>query len=499
MLVDLTPAAHPPIDLRRLRLPDVAERVVNWASRGANGYVLATASVALGVLALPLGIGGRLDYLPLIPAVLVAALLTSRGPTILAISLAEISNIILVQRQETGDTIVDALSLAAMGLAIGEMSTARRSGKANSVALASELNRRNATLEAMLASTPVVTLDAHGVVLSMSRPASVLFDTTEHEAAGRSFKDFVASFHAGAASEPRKSDSPFRRYWLGRRTDGNLIPIGIRVAYVVADPESFRVVLTLTDLSDWHAAEARNQDLSEQLNQVWRLNSLGEMAAILAHELNQPLAAATIYLRSARTDLSRTPPVNDNACLSLILAEKQVLRAGEVIRHARDLLTVGSQELKPERMTSMLLEIGAILKLLGPAVDATIRIDIDGENDVVMADRIQFQQALINLARNAAEAVSGRDRREVHVVGRPVSATHYEIRVEDSGPGVPPEDISRIFTPLNTTKADGMGLGLSVTRTIVEAHQGTLTVATSPLGGAVFAFRLQRVHESQQP
>ena len=461
--------------------------------------MLATASVGLGVLALRLGIEGRFHYLPLIPAVLVPALLASRGPTIMAIGLAVMSNVILVQREELGDTIVYALSFAAIGLAIGEMAVARRSGKASSAALASELKRRDATLEAIFASTPVATLDAQGVVLNMSRPACALFLTTEHEAAGRLFKDFVASVHTGAVDTPGLGDSPLRLYWQGRRADGNLFPVGIRVAHVDADPNSSRVVLTLTDLSDWHAAEARNQELSEQLNQVWRLNSLGEMAAILAHELNQPLAAAAIYMQTAQSDLARTPPVIDNASRTLDLAKGQVLRAGEVIRHARDLLTLVSQELKPERMTSMLSEIGPMLKLIGPASDATIRIDIGDDNDLVMADRIQFQQAMINLVRNAVEAVSGRDRREVNVLGHSVSATHYEVRVEDSGPGVPAEEVARIFKPLATSKADGMGLGLSITRTIVEAHHGTLSVATSPLGGAVFAFRLQRAQESQQP
>lgn len=447
-------------------------------------------------MALRLEIGAKYHYLPLIAAVLIPALLTSRGPTILAISLAVISDIILVQRADLGDTVAYTLSLAAIGLAIGEMAIARRSGKASSAALASELRRRDATLKAMLVSTPAVTLNAEGGVLNMSQPACALFQTTEREAAGLSFRDFVPSFHAEAADTPG-GDPPSRRQWLGRRADGSLFPVGIRVAYVDADPNSSRVVLTLTDLSDWHAAEARSQQLSEQLNQVWRLNSLGEMAAILSHELNQPLAAAAIYLQTAQTDLDRTPPVTANACLSLNLAKGQVLRAGEVIRHARGLLTVGSQALKPERMTSMLLEIGPMLKLLGPAADAMIKIDIDGENDLVMADRIQFQQALINLVRNAAEAVSGSDRREVHVIGHSVSETHYEVRVEDSGPGVPAGEVERIFAPLTTTKTDGMGLGLSVTRTIVEAHQGTLTVGTSPLGGAVFAFRLQRAEGSQ--
>jgi len=497
-MADLT---HP--DLRRFglhwtRLATVVARVMSWASRGANGFILATASVAVGVVALRLDVVGRFHYLPLLPAVLMPALLTSRGPTVLAISLAVIASIVLVQREGLSDIVAYALSFAAVCLAIGEMVTARRAGTSRSAALTSELKQRDATIHAMLASAPVVTLDSQIVVLSMSRQACALFKTNEQEAIGRSFKDFVASFQVGMASAEKTGDSPRQPYWLARRANGDLFPVGIQVGYVDTDPKSSQVVLNLTDLSEWHAAETRNQDLGEQLNQVWRLNSLGEMAAILSHELNQPLSAAAIYMQAAQTDLERTPLVAANACRTLDLAKGQVLRAGEIIRHARHLLTVGSRELKPQRMTSMLLEIGPILKLLGPGADAVIKINIDGENDVVMADRIQFQQALINLARNAAEAVGGQDRREVHIVGHTVSATHYEIRIEDSGPGVPPEEFLQIFTPLITTKADGMGLGLSVTRSIVEAHNGTLTVGTSVLGGAVFAFSLQRVRELQQ-
>jgi two-component system sensor kinase FixL len=333
----------------------------------------------------------------------------------------------------------------------------------------------------------------------MSQPACELFRTTEGEAVGRSFQEFVEFFHVGLARTAKTSDPALEQYWLGRRADGDVFPLGIQLAYVDADPVSSQMVLNLTDLSLWHAAEIKNQELSEQLNQVWRMNSLGEMAAILSHELNQPLTAAASYLQATQTDLRRTPPVVDNACRTVDLAKGQILRAGEIIRRARYLLTVESRALQPERMSSMLEDLGPILQLLGPSSDAVMSIEVEGEDDHVMADRIQFQQAIVNLARNAAEAVRGRDRREVRIVGRPVSETHYEVRVEDSGPGVPPEEVSRMFAPLTTTKSDGMGLGLSVTRTIVETHGGTLSVVTSDLGGAAFAFSLRRPQEEEMP
>jgi two-component system sensor kinase FixL len=231
------------------------------------------------------------------------------------------------------------------------------------------------------------------------------------------------------------------------------------------------------------------------LNQVWRMNSLGEMAAILSHELNQPLTAAASYLQASQVDLGRAGIMADNASRTVELAKSQVLRAGAIIRRARELLTVETQPLEPERMSSMIDDLGPIIQLLGPASDAGIQISIDNIDDRVMADRIQFQQAIVNLVRNAVEAVADRERREVRLIGRPTSAEFYEIRVEDSGPGLAPDQVERMFEPLMTTKSDGMGLGLSVTRTIVENHGGSLTVGRSEMGGAAFTFSLQRVKE----
>ena len=120
---------------------------------------------------------------------------------------------------------------------------------------------------------------------------------------------------------------------------------------------------------------------------------------------------------------------------------------------------------------------------------------MDDAGDEVRAERIQFQQALVNLVRNAADAVSGRPDPRVVVHGRALSDEHYEVRVEDNGSGVAAGDLDSIFRPLTTTKASGMGLGLSVTRTIVESHGGVLKVDRSDLGGAAFSFALLRDRE----
>jgi two-component system sensor kinase FixL len=158
----------------------------------------------------------------------------------------------------------------------------------------------------------------------------------------------------------------------------------------------------------------------------------------------------------------------------------------------RELLSLEARRLDSERASSMVEDLGPILAMIGSSKGVAIRLDVAAEDDRVLAERIQFQQAMVNLARNAVEALSDHAAPEVVIVGRPVSDTQYRISVEDNGPGIADDQIERIFQPLTTTKTGGMGLGLSVTRTIVESHGGRLQVSRSALGGAAFSFTLNR-------
>ena len=256
----------------------------------------------------------------------------------------------------------------------------------------------------------------------------------------------------------------------------------------------------LHELSDQRQSEVardRVRDIQAQLNQVWRLNSMGQMAATLAHELNQPLTAATVYLHAGQADLARSGPLGDSAGRSLELAKAQLLRAGHIIRRMRDLISSGSRAFAEERVASMIDDLAPVFSLISRDTDVPIRIDIHDQDDAVLADRIQVQQAVTNLVRNGVDAVSDRRDGIISLVGRSLGPEGYEIIVEDNGPGIAETDLDRIFQPLTTTKAGGMGLGLSVTRSIVESHGSQLVVGRSPLGGAAFSFRLSRFTEAE--
>lgn len=470
------------------RLSGIAE----WSARGWNGYGLAIAAVGLALIArLGLEALGRFYYLPLIPAVMLPALLSSRGATVLAILLSILANVALVPRESATDAAINAMLFAAVGLAIGEIARARRTALARAEELNARLTARDATIEALLTAAAVVSLDVNRRIRTISQPACQMFRTTQAEATGRPFSAFVDYFDAVRPADDRQAPG-VDQYWLGRREDGEVFPLGVQMAWVSRGEDRPDAILTLTDLSLWHASERRNQSLRDQLNQVWRINSLGEMAAILAHELNQPLTAAAGYLQATQADLTRAGVYADSAGRTLDLAKRQVLRVGDIIRRARDLLAVDAKSLEPQPISSIVEDLDPVLQMLGDPTDTTIRIELADAEGEVIADRIQLQQALVNLVRNAVEAVAGLPRREVALRGRALSASRYQISVEDSGPGLQPHEVERIFQPMTTTKSDGMGLGLSVTRTIVQRHGGDLRVEASELGGAAFIFTLDR-------
>jgi two-component system sensor kinase FixL len=346
-------------------------------------------------------------------------------------------------------------------------------------------------LDTILESVPVVMLDRSGSIGFLTAPACTLLGASQAMAIGQPFTMFVENFDPAVASAGRPGDG-VEQVWIGRRGDGRKIPLSIQMGLMPEEADGDHATLCLTDLTQSHAADARARELHSQLNRVWRLNSLGEMAASLAHELNQPLSAATTYLHASQLDVRRAGLIGESADRTIELAKAQLLRAGEIIRRMRELLAHETRSLGVERVASMVADMGGVFAMIERAGGVSIEIRVDDLDDRVRAERIQFQQALVNLVRNAVEALAGQPDQRVLISGYPVSDDAYEVRVEDSGMGIPADEMDTIFRPMMTTKSSGMGLGLSVTRTIVESHGGVLKVETSDLGGAAFSFQLIR-------
>lgn len=280
--------------------------------------------------------------------------------------------------------------------------------------------------------------------------------------------------------------------------------VSAKSAWRGPDGELLGVIGVSRDVTERRRAELHMREMELQLQRVARRSTIGAMASGLAHELNQPLAATAMWLRGAGRLLA--PPASEGgadpleerasrAREALDRAAAQAVRAGEIVRRVRDFLGRGETERRPEPVGTAVREAAA-LALAGEDVAVEYAIDEAALGEAVM-DRVQIQQVVVNLVRNAAEAVCGRARREVRISAALARAPdggggpEVEIAVADTGPGLPAGMAARLFESFVSTKEDGMGVGLSICRTIVEAHGGRVWAAPDPVGGGmVFRFTL---------
>ncbi|MFM8375478.1 MAG: sensor histidine kinase, partial [Phenylobacterium sp.] len=228
-----------------------------------------------------------------------------------------------------------------------------------------------------------------------------------------------------------------------------------------------------------------------ELIHVSRLTSMGEMASALAHELNQPLSAIASYMKGSVRLLDSGSPDLERVRAALTAAGEQALRAGEIIRRLRAFVGKGEAAMRVEALPKLIEEAGA-LAMMG-ARDSGVRLDfrLSPEAGLVLAAKVQVQQVVLHLMRNAVEAMGDADVRELTVESRPLPGGWVEVLISDTGPGLAPEVLDRLFQPFVTTKAEGMGVGLSICRTIIEAHGGELSAHNLAGGGAAFRFTLR--------
>jgi two-component system sensor kinase FixL len=230
---------------------------------------------------------------------------------------------------------------------------------------------------------------------------------------------------------------------------------------------------------------------------VSRLTALGEMASALAHELNQPLTAASNFMKGCLVLLKRKPL--DEARLEQMISQgsEQALRAGQIIRRLRDFVAKGEADRRIESLPKLLEEAGALAMVGARERSVRLRYEIDRRVDLVLADKVQIQQVALNLIRNAIEAMEDSPRKDLVVGARPAADDMVEVWVSDTGHGISDEAAEQLFQPFMTTKSHGMGIGLSISRTIIEAHGGRIWVEPNPGGGAIFRFTLRGVRAEE--
>jgi two-component system sensor kinase FixL len=214
------------------------------------------------------------------------------------------------------------------------------------------------------------------------------------------------------------------------------------------------------------------------------------MASALAHELNQPLSAISNYLRGGQRLLKAG---GDMALVTEAMdkAADQAVRAGDIIRRLRAYVARGTSEWAPEHVAKLVEEASALALIGAKELGIQIDLRLDADADLVLVDRVQIQQVLVNLIRNAAEAMAITPRRALTVASAAAEEGMVEVSVRDTGTGLAPEAAEKLFSPFFSTKAHGLGVGLSICRTIIEAHGGRIWAEANPGGGTVFRFTLQ--------
>jgi two-component system sensor kinase FixL len=363
-------------------------------------------------------------------------------------------------------------------------------------------------LRSILATVPdaMIVADEYGVIQSFSSTAERLFGYAPREVIGRNVSMLMPepdrSRHDGYMGRYRQTGEQriigVGRVVTGQRKDGSTFPMHLSIGEMHAQSQrSFTGFIR--DLTERQETLAKLREVQSELVHVSRLLAMGEMASSLAHELNQPLTAIANYMKGCRRLLQNSShPQLETMLDALDKASEQALRAGQIIRRLRDFATKGDAEKKVERVVKLIEEASALALVGAREMGVMVRQEIDPRVDLVLADRIQIQQVLVNLFRNALEAMEKTERRELVVTVAPASELMVEIAISDTGHGIGPEIRRKLFEPFVTTKDHGMGVGLSISRTIIEAHGGKMWVEDNPIGGSVFRFTIIAARDEKE-
>lgn len=350
----------------------------------------------------------------------------------------------------------------------------------------------------------MVVIDASGTVLLYNAACERMFGYSTEEVLGRNVNLLMTP------RDRRNHDSYIRNYLrtgeakvigkgrdvTGRRKDGATVPLRLSVGELRDDADATLFIGTLHDLTETLRTRARIEELQSELMQVSRANAVGEMGSALAHELTQPLSAVVAFVEASAELIDQGGGgVSAKVREYMNEAVTQSLRAGDVVRLLREFTARGDTEHSVHDINGVVEETCRLVTLGTAADGIALELNLAADLPPVLIDQIQIQQVVLNLVRNSIDALRDVETPAITVATAP-GPGEVEVVVSDNGAGLSPEVRERLFEPFVSTKPDGIGIGLSICRTIVEAHGGRIAVAAGTGCGTAFRFSVPVFDES---
>jgi len=344
----------------------------------------------------------------------------------------------------------------------------------------------------------IIVIDGRGTIQIYSAACERLFGYTAAEVIGSNVKmlmpspyreghdDYIHNYQGTGV----KRIIGIGREVVGQRKDGSTFPMYLSVGEGLQESEVMYVGI-IHDLTSRNLTTRRMQEIQNELLHVSRLSAMGQMTAALAHELNQPLTAVLNYINAARRTAANVDEPQTQRMLELLdKAATQTSRAGQIIRQLRAFVEKRESARNLLNMNTVVEEAIALAAIGSADADVRTIVELAPDLPPVMIDKVQMQQVIINLVRNGVEAMQQVARRELAVRTLLDGEGGVEVRISDTGQGLPPEVASRLFHPFVTTKEKGMGIGLSICATIIEAHGGHIWSTPGEERGTNFHFSL---------
>ena len=453
-------------------------------------------------LLIPLGVAGGVPYVALV-------LLGNWFPRISHLYiLAVVGTVLTISGyflSPPGDNfwiIISNRALALFGIWITAFLIANRKGAEKALFGAAERVKAIVTN----AVDGIITINSKGIVKSLNPAAERMFGYLEDEIISKNISTLMPSDHAS------EHDGYIAKYLdtgeakiigigrevEGKRKDGTHIPLHLSVSEYTSDGEQMFTGI-LHDISEKTKFEQALREKEEELRHISRLADMGQITSALAHEINQPLTAIASYIQAARRILERRgDDARDKVYENMDKAVAQGTRAAEIIRRLRQFIEKREGEYSKGDINAIVEDACDMALIDAARKGIGVKMNLGRNLPLVIMDKIQIQQVVVNLVRNSLDALMESERRELTVTTSTAENGAIDVAVSDTGPGLPDEVAKQLFKPFVTTKPDGMGVGLSICRSIIDEHGGRLWTTPNPGGGTIFCFTLPVISDTDK-